>query len=83
MIARQQSVITQLKAVENLLDPATIQFENSVGIMNKQQFFSEHEQRLMTGSYQIEDILHHRLIHLANLTSTIVYDDAECLLRDC
>lgn len=48
--------------------------------MNKQQFFSDHEQRLMTGSYQIEDILHHRLVHLANLTSTIVYDDAERLL---
>ena len=50
--------------------------------MNKQQFFSEHEQRLISSTYQIEDILHHRLVHLANLTSAVVFDDAERILSN-
>jgi hypothetical protein len=66
-----------MRAVESLIDAETISFENSIGVMNLQQFFTDQEKEILSDQYVIEDIYVHRVIQLANLTSQIVYDDAE------
>lgn len=72
----QQYVYTQMRSVEGLLDGDSISFENSIGVMNLQQFFTDSEKPILSDQYLIEDILVHRVIQLANLTCSFVYDDS-------
>lgn len=51
-----------MRSVEGLLDGDTIRFENSIGVMNLQQFFGEHEKRIIADQYRIDDILAHRVV---------------------
>lgn len=44
----QQYVYTQMRSVEGLLDGDSIGFENSIGVMNLQQFFTDSEKPILS-----------------------------------
>ena len=66
---------TQIRSVGGLIKGDTIRFENSIGVMNLQQYFSAPEKILIRNQYVLEDILAHRMISLANLTCVVVFDE--------
>jgi hypothetical protein len=61
--------------IKSFLDQSAVNFESSIGMMNKQQYFGEHDRELMTTGFQLEDELQARLHALAKMTCSVVGDD--------
>ena len=73
--AYNQSIASENKIIKSFLDQSAVNFANSIGLMNKQQYFGEHDRDLMTAGFFLEDELHARLHALAKMTCSVVNDD--------
>ena len=73
--AYNQSRTSENKMIKSFLDQSSVNFENSIGMMNKQQYFGEHDRELMTTGFLLEDELQARLHALAKMTCGVVDDD--------
>ena len=73
--AYNQSITSENKMIKSFLDQSAVNFENSIGMMNKQQYFGEHDRDLMTAGFFLEDELHARLHALAKMTCSVVNAD--------
>ena len=67
-----QSLTSETRAIQSFLDGSQLNFENSIGMMNKQQFFGEFDRDLMSSGFFLEDELYARLHTLASMTCNVV-----------